>query len=310
MAEDQKFGNKVNNYAEQYEAAIRKNAKDFQKVASECIDRGIKTVDKVLEDASKAKVQIGKEFIEKYNITKEQIAKAKVYVKDKINDAKDYVVDTVAEAKDYIADKAGQAKDYVVGKAEQAKDTVVGAKNYVIDKSKEAGRKTVDGAAKAIGATVAVARIGTKLTIKGAKTAGEKGKQAYKATKGTAQKGLEAVSKWFKARGKQIKDFIVGNVTDAKDYVADKTVDARNFVKNGIMDTIKDVKDFASTVESRKNISVQKLARSAKQTFSAFCDKLEANAISKEERNQKARADREAEQETRYSQTQDNLELI
>ena len=71
MADKKSFKDRVSGYSDQYEAAIKKNARDFQKVAGECIDRGIKKVDDVLKDAYKGGIKIGKDFVEKYNVTVE-----------------------------------------------------------------------------------------------------------------------------------------------------------------------------------------------------------------------------------------------
>ena len=186
MAEEQKetFGQKVDNYANQYEAALRENAEAFRKVGMECIAKGIKTAEEVVQDAKNAGIVIKQQ-------TLDQMKKAESFVKQKATETKS----KVTEVKGKVVTRAGEIKDGVV-----------------------------EGAAKTTEAFVTVGRLGKNVAIKGAKTIQGTSEKVYSAAKGTAQKGLTAVGKWFQARGKDIRD--------AKDAVVTKAGQVRDGVKD------------------------------------------------------------------------------
>ena len=127
---------------------------------------------------------------------------------------------------------------------------------------------------------------------------------------------MKQLGKTVQGKVTDAKDFVVGKAEDAKDFVVDKAEKAGDFVVEGAAkvagatiatakagrdavvgakDKVVDgAKDFASTVETRRNVTVQNLARGARQTFTSFCDRLEQGAVSREERNQQAKEQREA----------------
>ena len=186
MAEEQKetFGQKVDNYANQYEAALRENAEAFRKVGMECIAKGIKTAEEVVQDAKNAGIVIKQQ-------TLDQMKKAESFVKQKATETKS----KVTEVKGKVVTRAGEIKDGVV-----------------------------EGAAKTVEAFVTVGRLGKNVAIKGAKTIQGTSEKVYSAAKGTTQKGLAAVGKWFQARGNDIRD--------AKDAVVTKAGQVRDGVKD------------------------------------------------------------------------------
>ena len=132
MAEEQKetFGQKVDNYANQYEAALRENAEAFRKVGMECIAKGIKTAEEVVQDAKNAGIVIKQQ-------TLDQMKKAESFVKQKATETKS----KVTEVKGKVVTRAGEIKDGVV-----------------------------EGAAKTAEAFVTEGRLGKNVAIKGAKT--------------------------------------------------------------------------------------------------------------------------------------------
>ena len=208
MAEEQKetFGQKVDNYANQYEAALRENAEAFRKVGMECIAKGIKTAEEVVQDAKNAGIVIKQQ-------TLDQMKKAESFVKQKATETKS----KVTEVKGKVVTRAGEIKDGVV-----------------------------EGAAKTVEAFVTVGRLGKNVAIKGAKTIQGTSEKVYSAAKGTAQKGLTAVGKWFQARGNDIRDAKDAVVTKAGEVRESVTTKAGQ-VKAGVVKTAERVRNDVTT---------------------------------------------------------------
>ena len=212
MAEQEKnFSDKSNEYADKYEQAIKEGAEAFKVVAMAEIAKGRKTVEQVLKDAQNAGIRFSKQTLEMMQ-----------------NMSK-----TVAEKYNQTKDAAGQWVDDRVDDAKEARDTVV------------------EGAAKTAGAVMAVGRLGKKFAIRTARGAVNKGREEYKAAKGTAQKAYSIVSKWFSARGKDIreaKDSAVNWVENKRDaagqWVNDRVDDARE-AKDAAINWAEDKRDAA-----------------------------------------------------------------
>ena len=259
MAEEQKetFGQRVDKYANQYEAALRENAEAFRKVGMECIAKGIKTAEEVVQDAKNAGIVIKQQ-------TLDQMKKAESFVKQKATETKS----KVTEVKGKVVTRAGEIKDGVV-----------------------------EGAAKTAEAFVTVGRLGKNVAIKGAKTIQGTSEKVYSAAKGTAQKGLTAVGKWFQARGNDIrdaKDAVVTKAGQVRDGVVDgaaKVVAVPVTAKNMTQEMLQRA---SSRVQTRANTTIASMARSGRNFADALFDRLENSAISREERNQEAMKAREA----------------
>ena len=193
--------------------------------------------------------------------------------------------------------KAEQVREGAVRTAGKVKDGVVDGAAKTAGAFVAAGRLAKEGAEITVGAAIITGRLGKNAVIKGAKTIQGTSEKVYSAAKGTTQKGLAAVGKWFQARGNDIrdaKDAVVTKAGQVRDGVVDgaaKVVAVPVTAKNMTQEMLQRA---SSRVQTRANTTIASMARSGRNFADALFDRLENSAISREERNQEAMKAREA----------------
>ncbi len=281
MAEDQKetFMDKSREYADQYEKALRENAEAFKEIATECIAKGIKTAEEVVNDAKQMGITIKNETLNKMR----------------------------------------QAEEFAKGKVDAAKAKVTEVKGKAVDKARDVRDGVVTGAEMVAGAAILTGRLGKNAVIKGAKTVQEtysaKKEDVQKGLKAT-RSWLEAKrdkikDKVTEVKGKAVdkaryvRDGVVSTARGAKQAVVDKAGEIRDGVVDGAAkvtgatiatkEIVGDqLQKASSRVQTRANTSIVNFAKSGRSFFDKVFDRLESSAVSREELNQAKQQEREA----------------